>query len=359
MRFLHQLFQENRKTKVIVFILLFLISLFGFYRLNQSRITELEDLMESIIQSSVISSAEGISLGYFQWDDMYNSIIVKDDSILEHYKDDLTTIFSIVEEIDTIALPFDGSSFYNVSVENQNIYLYIGVFDSAAEQYIDDQVIRMKINPENIVNQVLTSDKLKFNIVIHDGDGVDNIQISSNENILSFFHFVSAFFIGYFGVLFLHVFKNYTISSHYEIEGLANIVMLLSKKDAYTAEHSRDVAQYAGIIAKSIGWNRKQQKILEKSGYLHDIGKIGISESILNKTGKLKKEEFEEIKKHSLIGYEIVSQFPNLSEVAIIVKHHHELLNGSGYPDGLKGDEIPFSSQILAVADVYSAMTTD
>jgi HD-GYP domain-containing protein (c-di-GMP phosphodiesterase class II) len=105
--------------------------------------------------------------------------------------------------------------------------------------------------------------------------------------------------------------------------------------------------------------NRKQQKTLEKAGYLHDIGKIGISESILNKTGRLEKEEFDEIKKHSTIGYEIVSQFPNLNEVAIIVKHHHELLDGKGYPDGLMGDEIPFSSQILAVADVYSAMTTD
>lgn len=79
------------------------------------------------------------------------------------------------------------------------------------------------------------------------------------------------------------------------IEGLANIVMLLSKKDAYTAEHSKDVSRHTKAIASTIGMNRKQQKTLEKAGYLHDNGKIGISETI---TGKLESEEFEEIKKH-------------------------------------------------------------
>ncbi|MBE0451565.1 MAG: HD-GYP domain-containing protein [Clostridia bacterium] len=359
MRFLQQIFQEQRKAKIIVFVLLFFISLTGFFRLNQSRITELEDFMESVIQSFVISSADGISVGYFQWDDMYDSVKSKDESFLDHYKHDILSTFTIVDEIETLNVPFDGSTFYKFYSANQELYLYFGIFDSATDLYIKDQMIRMKFNPANLLNQVLVTNKLNFNITILDGERVEDIQISSNENILRFFHFISAIFIGFLGIFFLHTFNKYSISSHYEIEGLANIVMLLSKKDAYTAEHSKDVAKYAEIIAKSFGMNRKQQKTLEKAGYLHDIGKIGISESILNKTGKLDEEEFNEIKKHSTIGYEIVSQFPNLNEVAIIVKHHHELRNGKGYPDGLKGDEIPLSSQILAVADVYSAMTTD
>lgn len=359
MGFLRQMFQEHRKTKIIVFVLLFIISLTGLYQLNRSRIEDLEDLMEDIIQSFVISSADGISLGYFQWDDMYDSIIASDESFLEHYKHDLLSTFSIVDEIETIDFLFDGTSFYTVQAKNQDLYLYFGIFDSNVENYIKDKIIRMKFNPANLLDQALQKGDVDFEIVIRDGNSIESIHIHSSKNILNFFHFVSAFMIGFLGILFLHTFKIYSISSHYEIEGLANIVMLLSKKDAYTAEHSKDVARYAEIIAKSVGMNRKQQKTLEKAGYLHDIGKIGISESILNKTGRLEKEEFDEIKKHSTIGYEIVSQFPNLNEVAIIVKHHHELLNGKGYPDGLMGDEIPFSSQILAVADVYSAMTTD
>lgn len=359
MGFIRLMFEEHRQTKIIVFILLFFIALTGFYRLNQTRLSELEDLMENIIQSFVISSAEGISVGYFQWDDMYDSIIESDDSFLEHYKHDLLSTFSIVDEIQTVERPFDGSEFYTVHAENQQLYLYFGIFDSDTELYVKDQLIRMKFNPDKILKQALIDDKFNFSIVILDGDTIDSIHIINNENILSFYHFLSALLIGLLGILFLHSFKKYSISSHYEIEGLANIVMLLSKKDAYTAEHSKDVARYAKAIAIEIGMNKKQQNILEKAGYLHDIGKIGISENILNKTGKLEKEEFEEIKKHSTIGYEIVSQFPNLNEVSIIVKHHHELLNGSGYPDGLIGDAIPFSSQILAVADVYSAMTTD
>lgn len=359
MGFLRQMFQEHRNTKLILFFLLFFISLSGLYHLNRSRIEELEKLMENIIQSFVISSADGISLGYFQWDDMYDSIIASDESFLEHYKHDLLSTFSIVDEIETVDSPFDGTSFYTVQAKNQNLYLYFGIFDSSAEHFIKDEMIRMKFNFTNLLDHTLIKGDVDFDIIIHDGDSIDSIHINSNENILSFFHYVSAFMIGFLGILFLHTFKMYSISSHYEIEGLANIVMLLSKKDAYTAEHSKEVAKYAKAIANSIGMNRKQQKILEKAGYLHDIGKIGISENLLNKTGKLEKWEFDEIKKHSTIGYEIVSQFPNLKEVAIIVKHHHELLNGTGYPDGLKGDEIPFSSQILTVADIFSAMTTD
>lgn len=113
------------------------------------------------------------------------------------------------------------------------------------------------------------------------------------------------------------------------------------------------------IIAQKLNLGNKQMKLLNKAGYLHDIGKIGISETILNKPDKLTPEEYVEIKKHSTIGYEIVSQFPNLKEVAIIVKYHHELIDGSGYPDGLKGDEIPLNAQILSVADIFSALTTD
>jgi len=359
MGFFRLMFQEHRKTKIMLFFLLFFMSLTGFYRLNQSRITELEDLLENVIQSFIISSADGISVGYFQWDDMYDSFIETDDSFWDHYKHDLLSTFSIVEEIELIEMPFDGSDLYTVHAENQELHLYFGIFDSDVKQFNDDKMVKMKFNHETLLDHAHINGEVNFDIIIKDGDSIESLHVTSKENILGFYHYLSAVMIGLFGIFFLYTFKKYSISSHYEIEGLANIVMLLSKKDAYTAEHSTDVAKYAKMIASSIGMTKKQQNILEKAGYLHDIGKIGISETILNKTGKLEKEEFEEIKKHSTIGYEIVSQFPNLNEVAIIVKHHHELLNGSGYPDGLKGDEIPFSSQILAVADVFSAMTTD
>ena len=94
-------------------------------------------------------------------------------------------------------------------------------------------------------------------------------------------------------------------------------------------------------------------------GDLHDIGKIGIPEHILNKEGRLTPEEYSIIKKHSEVGYEIVSQFPNLRKVAEIVRSHHEMLNGSGYPDGMKEEEILLSSQILTVADIYEALISD
>ena len=94
------------------------------------------------------------------------------------------------------------------------------------------------------------------------------------------------------------------------------------------------------------------------AGHLHDIGKIGISDKILKNTGKLTLLEYEMMKKHSEIGYEIIKKSEALEDIALIVKHHHEAYDGSGYPDGLKGAQIPLESRILAIGDTIDAMTS-
>lgn len=250
-------------------------------------------------------------------------------AFMSHYEKDTRTTFGLSGALELIDKPFDGSYAYSI------------------------------FSAQAIFEETLDNPKFKFEVTVNDSRSITGIQVKNTEKPLIFFHYLSSFFIAVLGVFILQTFYRLTISSYYEIEGLANIVMILSKKDTYTAEHSKEVANLAVFIASELGLSKKQQKILFKAGHLHDIGKIGISESILNKSGNLLKEEYEEIKRHSMIGYEIVSQFPNLKEVSLIVKHHHELMDGTGYPDGLKGDEIPFNAQILNVADIYNALTTD
>ena len=112
-------------------------------------------------------------------------------------------------------------------------------------------------------------------------------------------------------------------------------------------------------IAGKLNWTEEQLDVLRLTGLLHDIGKIGTPGIILNKAGKLTEEEYAVIKKHPVDGAQIISHMKQLHVLVPGIRHHHEQYNGMGYPDGLKGADIPFAARILAVADAYDAMTAD
>lgn len=134
----------------------------------------------------------------------------------------------------------------------------------------------------------------------------------------------------------------------------------IDKRDSYTHFHSKRVRDYALIISGKIDLNPVQTENLELAAILHDIGKIGVRDDILLKPGELTKEEFALIKEHPLKGAEILSLLEGISEQIIkTVRHHHERWDGNGYPDGLKNIKIPELARILAICDVFDALTTD
>lgn len=136
-------------------------------------------------------------------------------------------------------------------------------------------------------------------------------------------------------------------------------VETIEARDPYTKQHSTRVSKYAIAIAKAMGRSQEEIAELNVSGNLHDIGKIGIPDHILLKPDKLTDEEYEFIKKHPVIGSNIVGHLGMWMDEQKIIRHHHERWDGHGYPDQLKGGEIPLLSRILAVADVFDAMTSD
>jgi putative nucleotidyltransferase with HDIG domain len=140
---------------------------------------------------------------------------------------------------------------------------------------------------------------------------------------------------------------------------LVGLVTTVDNKDHYTRRHSEDVCELAVALAGRLGLSHETQRALRIAALLHDVGKIGVPDHILRKPGALTEEEFEAFKQHVVIGRLIIKEIPDLSEVIAAVATHHERLDGSGYPDGLKGDQIPLLGRILAVADSYSAMTID
>jgi diguanylate cyclase (GGDEF)-like protein len=129
-------------------------------------------------------------------------------------------------------------------------------------------------------------------------------------------------------------------------------------KDAYTRSHCQTVSQLCGLIGAELGLDTGRLTRLRLAGLLHDVGKIGVPDAILNKPAKLTEDEYEQMKRHALLGYDIV-QAADMGVEARWVRHHHERFDGGGYPDGLRGEEIPLESRVILVADAFEAMTSD
>jgi putative nucleotidyltransferase with HDIG domain len=149
-----------------------------------------------------------------------------------------------------------------------------------------------------------------------------------------------------------------------EIRSLNNSFLIamaasIDARDPYTSGHSQRVAHWGREIAIAMGLPKEKVEEVYFGGILHDIGKIGIEDEILNKDGKLTPEEFNKIKQHTVIGYEIVKQAGVFQELLPAIRSHHERIDGRGYPDGLSGEEIPLVARILAISDAFDAMVSD
>lgn len=137
------------------------------------------------------------------------------------------------------------------------------------------------------------------------------------------------------------------------------IVSALDAKDPYTAGHSQRVSDMALALSEFLKLDKDEIEKIHIAAHLHDIGKIGIPDSVLNKPENLSEEEWAAMKKHPRIGADILSKSRHLKELKDIVLYHHERFDGKGYPEGLKGDEIPLGARIIAICDSIDAMTSD
>ncbi len=168
--------------------------------------------------------------------------------------------------------------------------------------------------------------------------------------------------IGLFVVpLFLarYTFQLYIEMKEAHINTVTALTSALDANDPYTHGHSYRVSRYALRIGSAMGLPAKDMEILEYSALLHDIGKIAIQKDVLHKIGKLSDEDWSAMVTHPTIGADIVENLRFLKEAAVLVRYHHEQPSGKGYPEGLKGDEVPVGSRILGCADAFDAMTSD
>lgn len=153
------------------------------------------------------------------------------------------------------------------------------------------------------------------------------------------------------------------IQQHEKVERMSRQIVktisgAIDAKDTYTNGHSTRVAEYAREIARRTGFSEKQQDDIYMMGLLHDVGKIGIPEAIINKPSRLTDEEYAEIKTHPLVGASILRNITEFPQLAVGARWHHERYDGKGYPDGLSGEDIPLEARIIAIADAYDAMSS-
>lgn len=164
-----------------------------------------------------------------------------------------------------------------------------------------------------------------------------------------------------FGIscFFLQLFMTNTLRSERTIDVVQALTEAIDAKDTYTNGHSGRVAKYSREIAKRAGMSEKAQNEIYIMALVHDVGKIGVPDAVINKRGSLTEEEFGEIKMHTVTGERILEKIEYMPELAVGAHLHHERIDGSGYPEGLTGEHIPAAARIIAVADAYDAMSSN
>src|ERR1035437_5680316 len=143
------------------------------------------------------------------------------------------------------------------------------------------------------------------------------------------------------------------------MDTLMSLALAVDAKDQFTQGHSQKVSGYAVLIAEAIGLNGSEIEEIRLGSMLHDVGKVGILGSILNKSGPLNPEEWETMKRHAEYGAKLLEPLRGTEPIRKIIAHHHEFFDGSGYPDGLAGGQIPLGARIVAIADAYDTLTSE
>ena len=153
--------------------------------------------------------------------------------------------------------------------------------------------------------------------------------------------------------------KRYTDDLDSAESVIVSLALTIEARDAYTDGHCQRLARYGVALGRAIGCQQEDLDALQRGGFLHDIGKVGIPDAVLLKGGRLTADEYDVIKQHTVIGDRLCGSLRSLKRVRPIIRYHHERLDGTGYPDGLRGDEIPLLPQIIGIVDVFDALTTE
>lgn len=326
---------------------------------------ELEDSLEEInfINKRYINMIELVSKtnekNILNEDDFFNDLLMRAIEIIpeaDYGKIGFINDQNQFEFVDTIGhdinilknLKFDKNLLFNK--DNSSVNLTNGYFFNIDEIQTDKEEFLKGFKPikESLYINVLIDGETIGRIAFDIRAGSDETFTDTTRKVLeSFATLTSSFF----------AFKRFNyLQSNFTKEILTSIIKIMEMYDLYTKGHSESVASIASSIAKGMNLSKKTVQDTYWAGLVHDIGKLLIPLSVLNKKGKLTDTEYELVKKHSIWGNKALSHSKIIKPIAKYILHHHEKWDGTGYPEGLKGNEIPLISQIIALADAWDAM---
>ncbi|MBC7331508.1 MAG: HD-GYP domain-containing protein [Synergistetes bacterium] len=343
----------------LIFLGVTVVSLLYFYNLQKMRFHSEFKRSSQVLAVFLDGLARSISTGYFQWDDFYEALVSHDEDFINENLAYVEEDFPYVRGARIINRPvgIEKDGFYFMKSSENKIFIYFNVWDSACKRVIEDKVARVEVDLSGLLKALNISEYFT-----PDPQGnleMLGVRFISNIPFLRFSQILFSVFLGFVTAVFVRSIIWLYGERLTKIKLLEKISFIMEEKDPYTQGHSKNVALISLLLANRLGLSEREKELIREAALFHDIGKIGIPNEILNKKGKLTPEEFEAIKKHPLIGYTILSDINGVEEIAEIVKYHHERLDGSGYPEGLKGEEIPFGARLIAVADVFDALISD
>ena len=341
------------KTVVIV-LLMSALSIAGMtairhaQRDTQFKATQIGLKMVLQIQASALND------GYFSWTELQNLVKRNDLAGAQSQLDEIYELYPIIEEI-TLQPGSPPDASYLISGSNSSLRLIFGLKDDFGNNALPGWVAIASINAQKVLDALQSENKLTIDPV-KGRELAYSIMAGFSEPLLNW--------LDYLLVISVTLAAGYTISAwlwrrniyFYETKGLESIIFLFEQTEQMSANHSRRVAALTMFIGQEMGYTGRRLRNLYTAGLLHDIGKISVPSNLLLKDGPLTKQEQQAVAAHPIISARILKNFRELAHLSSIVLYHHERMDGSGYPEGLIGKDIPEESRIIAVVDVFEAL---
>lgn len=356
--------KEGSSLKIaglIIFVLTFTITANLFYRHNKDKDMESLKILNTSFELIVNNSISNFAWDYVQWTPIQRAIVENENALIDEVFEAAELDKKYIDKIMVIPRP-EGLAEdieYEIRTVNNNLVAYLNIFDRNHLNFKKSRVVAMEINEDNILADLERHSRDFYLVENGKLPFAFGLKITQETPYLSYIEFFFSFMVSAGLVMILWYLYNYLFSFQWKTTGLEKIMFLLESRDGYTIDHSRNVSVIACFIAKKLSLSRRKILRIEAAAKLHDIGKLAISTDILNKCGKLDSEECKIIKNHPTFGVEIVKHFREFEDLVPGILYHHERLDGSGYPAGLNENEIPVMAQIIAVADVFEAMTSN
>ncbi len=347
----------QKRNIVLVFIITFLFSMIYFVDLRKKNLEHSFREMRRAFELVLDLTAGSISSGYAQWTDYKDAVENRDHSFLDEMNTEILENHPFVTSVHVnYGSPRFEGDYFRIFNLGEKLLIDFRVFDDLGETSLDTACLRVDIDCDFLLDQIQNDGDFTFHPNFRLFGTISGKNIYRKSPLIMIHQVLASLVLSLlFSFSFERVIYNRT-RFFYESRGLEKIISIFEHAEHYSADHSKNVAEIAHRLGQLYGLKGKDLKDLKIAALLHDIGKISVPVSILNKKEALTEEEFRLIQRHTIYSAQIIRDFEELSHLADCIRHHHEKMDGSGYPDKLKGQAIPLFSRIIAVADIFEAL---